>query len=163
MIARIINELCKLGDRYHHEQNVAEAEGDDYRYELIGAKREALAEFDQLIQKAWDEGESMRTELFEVQPKTLEDVMILGITGLRIFLDPADGQIFYELENRHLDTEKEVLTRVIEAYNHSRRGVEYNQITGNATDVTEVVNYREWKRKKDGSYERKPLPKVREV
>ena len=53
--------------------------------------------------------------------------------------------------------------RVIEGYNRSVRGIEYNQITGTAIDVTETANLREWKRKRDGSYEKKPLPKVRRV
>lgn len=160
MIARIVNDLCKLGDKYRLEYDQAD---DPREAELISAKRDAIREMDDLIQKAWDEGESMRTELFEVQPKTIEDVLVLGITGLRVFLDPADGQIFYELENRHIDTEKEVLMRVIEGYNRSVRGIEYNQITGTAIDVTETANLREWKRKRDGSYEKKPLPKVRRV
>ena len=160
MIARIVNDLCKLGDKYRLEYDRAD---DPREAELISAKRDVIREMDDLIQKAWDEGESMRTELFEVQPKTIEDVLILGITGLRVFLDPADGQIFYELENRHIDTEKEVLMRAIEGYNRSVRGIEYNQITGTAIDVTDTASLREWKRKCDGSYEKKPLPKVRRV
>ena len=165
MIAKFFESIFKLGDRYRKE---IENEKDWSVKKLHLAKLEALRDVDDLLQEAWDKGEAMKTELFEVQPTKVEDIAILDIRGLRIFLDPADGHIFYELEKRHFDTEKEVIAWVISEYNNkwlaNRKdrprshfsNADYKELMKRAKEI-------EWKRKRDGSYEHKPRPKVREV
>lgn len=165
MIAKFFDALFKLGDSYRDD---LENERDSKRIVYHMAKLEALRDVDEALQEAWDNGESMKTELFAVKPTKVEDIAILDIRGLRIFQDPADGHIFYELEKRHFDTEKEVIAWVIDEYNHKwierRQSKPLSHFTNAGyKDITKMAKQIVWKQLKDGTYERKPLPEIREV
>ena len=164
MVAAFFNDLFKILDGYRENIKLA---NDPKTIHDLKERYAAVSEVVDILHNAWDRGESMRTEAFEVMPATTEDVLILRIKGLRVFKDENDGHIFYEMERRHLDTEKEVLQRIIDEYNckYDRRrkaGPGSWAFAAGYSDLNPITHELDWKRQKDGSYKRKPLPVVKE-
>lgn len=117
MIAKLWEEIFRIGDKYKKMEHKALSEFDK---KLWKEREKAVTELDNAFQKIWDNGEKYKKELTEVSADNLIDELTLSITGLEVYEDSQDGQIFFELEGRHFDNEKEILSHVVDLYNHGR-------------------------------------------
>lgn len=78
-------------------------------------------EIQDILQKTYDEGIKSSQVVKSRTPKTKLEAMVLSIPDIKVYKDPDDGQIWYELEceDRHkdrmrFDYPEEVLKRVID-------------------------------------------------
>ena len=165
MIAQFFDTLFKLAERYKNEEKMAlTREEKKLAHERYENTNLIIDELDAI----WQESESRKIELFEVMPFSKEDKLILRIDGLRIFKDDIDGHIFYEMERRHFDTEKEVIENVIREYNKKyneryKRGSRSLAIAAGYTEMSPPTHSLKWTKQNDGGYERVPLPTKKEA
>ena len=157
MVAQFFDTLFKLAEQYKNEEKKEK----DPTLKKLAHERYQNANFIiDILDAIWQKSERRKIELHEVMPLSVEDELILGINGLRIFKDDADGHIFYELERRHFDTEKEIISEVIRQYNRDHDYIKRKKrsLVNGYSELTPVLYAPEWTRQDDGGYERIPLP-----
>ena len=80
----------------------------------------AVQEIEDRIIRTWDTVEHFKSRI-EKKPKNKMEELVLSIPGLEVYKDPADGQIFYEMDGRHFDKPEEVIRALIEYRSAGRK------------------------------------------
>ena len=122
MIAKLWDELFRIKDRYRKGLDNANRFGNPSDIKVWQARINTAEEIDTAFQRIWDRGETKKEEITGATANDPMDKLVLGIDALDIYEDPQDGQIFFELEGKHFDSEEEVLAWIVRAYNHDRKG-----------------------------------------
>ena len=95
---------------------------DDAREKGDETRLKVCHEIQDLLQKAYDDGMEFSSVIKSRTPKTKLEKLVLSIPDIKVYKDPNDGQIWYELEcedpshtyKMRYDYPEEVLKRVID-------------------------------------------------
>ena len=107
MIAKFWDKIFKAAEFYKEREKSATYKE---QRDLYKAKYDAVNEIGDILQTVWDEH-----SYDKATPKTKLHHLIEQIPGIKAYKD-NDGQIFYETDNRHFDSEYEVLAFVVSEY-----------------------------------------------
>lgn len=111
MVSRMWNELFKLQEKYSDYRHggtgaVKRIDKSSGAKAIRQAKYEALQEVDKVWQSVWDDsegnGKSVRLSIKDIDT----------IHKSQSFIDPKDGDIWFEYNNRHFDTMEELVAQI---------------------------------------------------
>lgn len=107
--------IGKFWDRLFDYGDQAKEQGDMVRYKVCH-------EIADILQQTYDEGIKSSSVIKGRKPKTRLEALVLSIPDIKVYKDPNDGQIWYELEcedKTHKETSRydypeEVLKKIVE-------------------------------------------------
>ena len=109
MVSRMWNELFKIQEKYGEYMHGGTGTSGRKRVEtdeekkIRKAKYDALMEVSEAWQSVWDQSEGYGI------PYTLTEQDFEKIRKAQCFIDPEDGDLYFDLDRRHFDTMAELL------------------------------------------------------
>ena len=100
MINLIYEKLFAYGDKLAEEKNEP--------------ARKVVHECQRLVHEAFVESEKMAKVIVDRKPKDAIEEFVLSIPDIKVLYDTLDSQYYYELDDWHFDSPREVLKYVIE-------------------------------------------------
>lgn len=123
MISKFWDALFRYADELKKNGNMAELK--------------TVHKVEDLLQKAWDDGEKYKSYVIDFEPRSELEEAVLSIPGITVWED-TDGTFFYELDRKHFDTPTDVFKYLVETRNKHKMeliGKEKDRIVGIACEV----------------------------
>lgn len=98
-------EKCHVGCKKLNRHLNAIAKGECVR---------TAREIEDILQRTYDRSEAYRKRVKHAKPETEMQKAVCSISGIKVFYDKTDNTTYYELDGRHLDSEKEVFDHLKE-------------------------------------------------
>lgn len=111
MVSRMWNELFRLQEKYSDYKHSGTGAGkrvdkSPHDKEIRKAKYEALTEVDKAWQMVWNDSEGYG------KPVKLSMADINLIHNAKPLMDPHDGDIWFDFNNRHFDSMEELVAQI---------------------------------------------------
>lgn len=94
------------------------------------------------LQNIYDEGIRFDDKHFDEKPKTSAEAIVFGIKQIKIFEDEQDGDICYEIDNKHFDSPTEVMDYILIDRANEYRVIKENCINAMKETLREEIQMR---------------------